>query len=331
MMVKRGQKAPRRLAVVAHYDASRKLAHHVRLLLEQLLGVCDAVVLVSTTGVDNAAAIWASEHPALKVVTRENRGYGFMSYREGIRHLGDIDGAEVVICNDSFVGPVVPMSTLFSHMDDVTCDFWGMTDSTAVAWHIQSYFMVFRPQVVGHEAFTAFWDEMEPLSDRSLVIERYELGLSRSLSEAGFVGRAYFEPDARDIWEGVSRHEWWKTKHGPNGALPMWEERTLKRYLHPKTTRAFNSTVVLADRILDGRLPILKLEVPRLDPNRLGADWLLAECERRYPHWFRRVRHHIRQTDGAAYANRHQAVPVTPRIAPIELRVHYRTDGRVSV
>lgn len=319
---------PRRLAVVAHYDASHRLAHHVRLLLQELLGVCEQVVLVSTTGVDYSAAVWASEYPNLKVVTRKNQGYDFMSYREGLRHLGDVAGAEVFICNDSFVGPVVPLTSILDRMEPVECDFWGMTESFTFEWHVQSYFMVFRPAATRSAEFRAFWEELEPLSDRFQVITRYELGLSRRLASAGLVGRAYFEPDAHDTWEANARHDWWSVKPGPNGCLPAWREKTLERYLHPRKSRDFNSTVVLADRILDGRLPILKLEVVRLDPFALGGAELLQECRRKYPRWFERVGQYIRDTDGAVYAGRHDTVPITRDTQPISIRVRYHRPER---
>lgn len=315
-----------RVAVVAHYDASHRLAHHVRLLLLELLDVCDSVVLVSTTGIDYSSQAWAATHYNLKVVTRTNQGYDFMSYKEGLRHLGSVDGKEVIICNDSFVGPVIPMKDVLAGMDPVDCDFWGMTENYEHRWHVQSYFLVFRPSATRTSAFHTFWDEMVPISDRAEVIHRYELGLSRRLSDAGLVGRAYFELTPEDVWQANERHQWWTTAVGPDGAVEEWRNRVVERYLDETKAREFNSTVVLADRVLSARLPVLKLDIPRLDPFSLDGKSLLDACIKKYPGWFQRVPAYIAGTDGGTYVGRHAQVPVTADTQPIQDRVRYRSD-----
>ncbi len=315
-----------RAAVVAHFDVSRKLAHHVRLMLEELLSVCSQVVLVSTTGVDYESSLWISRHPALKLVVRENVGYDFMSYREGIRHLGDVEelaGTELLICNDSFVGPVVPLATMLDQMDGSPDDFWGMTLSHELSMHVQSYFMYFRSSATATPAFQNFWRDMVVISDREEVIRRYELGLSRALMDAGLRPGAYFRPSPRDVWEACERQLWWLTPTGVDGAVAEWRERTVKRYLDDDKRNEFNATVVLADRILDGSLPILKLEVARLDPWGLNANWLLDQAQRVHPRWFSRVRDYLRATDGESYAHRKANIPVTGDTQPIQSRIVY--------
>ena len=65
--------------------------------------------------------------------------------------------------------------------------------------------------------------------------------------------------------------------------------------------RRWNPTILLVDRVLEGRLPVVKLQVFREDPGRLGADRLLVRCEGRFPELFAQVRPYLERT-AASYA-----------------------------
>ena len=94
-----------RLAVMAHYDPRGEVAPHVRRQVEALAEAVDDLVIVSTAELSDASRVWLEKHG--RVLPRANYGYDFFSYKTGLEStpLGGYD--EVVVCNDTYVGPLV--------------------------------------------------------------------------------------------------------------------------------------------------------------------------------------------------------------------------------
>ena len=280
-----------RLAVMAHYDPRGRLAPHVERQVEALASAVDDLVVVSTAPLVEAAADWLAQR--CRLVRRDNVGYDFYSYRTGLGSVRDLTGYdEVVLCNDTYVGPLTSYAAIFQAMADRPVDFWGLSASQRVSPHVQSFFVAFRPWVTASRAFGGFWERMEPVSDRARVIHRYEVGLSTSLVEAGFRWGAYYEETSADCRLARRRVAWWAAHRGPEpgtGGRRSWlaEERRVP----------WNPAIGLADVALDdARLPYVKIDTLRHDPYGLNAPKLLALCERRFADAFEGVREHLDST-----------------------------------
>lgn len=119
---------------------------------------------------------------------------------------------ELIFCNDSCYAPVHPFKPVFDEMQGKECDFWGITENTEFSRHIQSYFMVFRPQVFQSKVFNQFITDITAQKTVQDVIENYEVGLSEKLTADGFKAISWF-----------SEH---------NGSvLPVWNDKNLT--VHP--------------------------------------------------------------------------------------------------
>jgi lipopolysaccharide biosynthesis protein len=93
---------------------------------------------------------------------------------------------ELLIANDSVFGPVNPIENIVQEWRQSGADFYGMTDSYEIKHHLQSYFMLFSRSVLESQAFDDFWENVGVVKDKSTLIFKYEIGLSRSLVAAGF-------------------------------------------------------------------------------------------------------------------------------------------------
>ena len=309
----------KRLAVMAHFDYDGHVAPHVQRHVEALADAVDDLVVVSTADLTEESEAWLSEMAT--VLRRPNYGYDFLSYRTGLSHGGDLSAYdEVTVCNDSFVGPVVPYASIFGTMSDRPVDFWGYTHTERVAPHIQSFFVTFRPWVVRSKAFSSFWSDMIPLSDRRQVILRYEVGMSARLTEAGFRGASYFEENEHDRTTARRRVEWWALHRG---AAPRSRSDLTRVRRHRR--EAWNPSIALADRVLDdARLPIVKIDTLRYDPYGLGAGRLLRRCEETYPEAFHGVRDWLEQTSGHYRPRAQEILRATPApLSPLHMRVRY--------
>ncbi len=191
----------RRACVFAHYDRDAVVDPYVRYYLSALLQEVDKLVFVSVSEL-SADACSSLEDMGCMVHLRPNVGYDFCSYQYGLQQLDWDDFDELLLCNDSVYGPVVPLAPVFQAMAARGIDGWGLTENFEIDRHLQSYFLVFTARVLRSQVFRAFWDGVEVLSDKREIIRRYEVGLSQTLREAGFELAALVDFDRVD---GVQR------------------------------------------------------------------------------------------------------------------------------
>lgn len=307
----------RRLAVMAQYDPRGELGPHVRRQVEALAEGVDDLLVVSTSKLTDASRQWLRERGEL--LERANFGYDFFSYKTGMetRDLQQYD--EVVICNDSYVGPFVPYADIFATMDERPVDFWGLTRCDRHAPHVQSFFVAFRPWVTSSHAFASFWGGMTPLSDRTRVIARYEVGMSQSLVEAGFRFGSFFNETDADLALGRRRMEWWAAHRSPYP--PIGYEADDVRAV---SAEPWNPSTAFADRAFDGgRMPFIKIDTLRYDPYRLDSAKLLALGEEHLAGHFDGVRAFLDETS-TFYPPREEGLYPTPAaLLPTKPTVEY--------
>lgn len=180
----------KRLCVFAHFDKDNIADEYVLFYLRDLRKVVDRLVFVS------AAPLGAETVSVLKnicdsVIIRKNEGYDFASWQTALQaeKLKDFD--ELILCNDSVYGPLLPLERVFGAMREESCDFWGMTDSYDIAYHVQSYFLVFKKTVLNSRIFQRFWESTSIPNSKKEVIKLCEIGLSQTLFGAGFRASTY--------------------------------------------------------------------------------------------------------------------------------------------
>ncbi len=119
------------------------------------------------------------------IIRRRNEGYDFAAYRDGIRSIPAGDLTHLILTNDSYYGPLFPLASLLDRCDPETADVWGATDSREVAYHLQSYFLLFHKKAIHSTAFRRFWRRYPNVNDKAWVILNGEIGISRKMSRAG--------------------------------------------------------------------------------------------------------------------------------------------------
>ena len=121
-----------------------------------------------------------------------------------------------------------------------------------MAWHIQSYFLVFRRRVLDSEAFAAFWRSVLPYTDKDQVIRSYEVGLSEFLVEAGMRGRAYVPVET---------------------LFPPWPLSLAFK------NKGRSATTFHPMRLLERRMPFVKGDTLRDNPGRVRVEPIHAAME----------------------------------------------------
>lgn len=123
--------------------------------------------------------------------------YDFGSYKRGYEYAqtkGLLDNTEeLILCNDSCLGPIYSFEESFSNAKPIKCDFWGFTASDFPDYHIQSYFMVFRKSVIESNILENFFSLVKKQASVEGIIFYYESKLTPFLELNGFQSYALFK------------------------------------------------------------------------------------------------------------------------------------------
>lgn len=244
-----------RLVLYAHYNPAGTVGRDVIYCLQCLRKLAHRISFISNSelGPDDQAEL---EVLCDRVFVRKNEGYDFGMWQDGLRETDLARVTELILINSSIVGPLGKLELLWERADEVRCDFWGLTDNTDLAPHLQSYFMVFRDPVLRSPCFAQFWNSVLPYSDKMQVIRSYEVGLTLWLEQHGFSWRALFPQNA--IWKAYDHNEGFRGK--------LW--RRLRRRGRPGP----NTTLSCPELLLRAGMPFLKSAL--LDP---GNEYLDPE------------------------------------------------------
>jgi lipopolysaccharide biosynthesis protein len=180
----------KRVALFAHYDTETEVKPYVVTLLRGLREACDEIVFGSTAGLSEGE-LERVRPLCSRTFVRENVGYDFAVWRHALSAVDLSEVDELVLANSSVFGPICPLAPIFEQMAEHDCDFWGMTDSFEIRWHVQSYFLVFKRRALRAPAFLQFFDAVLPYRDKEQVIRSYELGLTQFLREHGLKPGAF--------------------------------------------------------------------------------------------------------------------------------------------
>ena len=112
---------------------------------------------------------------------------------------------ELLICNDTILGPLGSLSEVFEEMDQREVDYWGLIEQSPLGlhshdpeghegsspYHIQSYFYNVKSTLLHSPAFRNFWENASEFGSDISVSERYVLSMTETFAEHGFTYNAY--------------------------------------------------------------------------------------------------------------------------------------------
>lgn len=194
---------PNRLGIYVFYDGKGRAASFVRVMLEALRPCLrELVVVVNGIADDESRALF--ERVADRVLVRENEGLDIAGYQHAMKvlgwsHLMGFD--EVLLTNDTILGPVYPLGDVFRTMDGRDVDFWGMTAYPAdkpfggklVPTHLQSFWHVYRRSLVASEAFQTYWDGLPVFRDYASATHEHEIPFTQRFADLGFTWSSYVD------------------------------------------------------------------------------------------------------------------------------------------
>lgn len=210
-----------RILFYVHFNRSNRLSEHVIYQLAQMRNIFSKIVFISNSSlssVDKKKISKFCDHLHM----RDNIGYDFAAWRDGINLIGwsglsNFDS--VTLMNDTCFGPIYPMIDTYKIMEDISIDFWGVTDHRAsrdgmpgsngpIPPHIQSYMAVYNKKVVRSKIFKDFWNNIKNYQDVDKVISQYETQLTGLLCGAGFKYSVLFNTEKYSKIHKISIHNY---------------------------------------------------------------------------------------------------------------------------
>jgi lipopolysaccharide biosynthesis protein len=187
----RSLEAAQRVAVLVHFDRHGRFLSYFRYLLRALDRAGFAVIVVSNSRhLDPEGVAELLPHCAA-IVHRQNVGYDFGAWRDGLSLIADTRKLErLILSNDSVFGPLQDLAGVIERCDPQRADVWGVTDSYHHRYHLQSYFLVFNQRALESKSFSKFWKSMRYIGNKAVVVFKYEVGMSQALLRGGLRLRA---------------------------------------------------------------------------------------------------------------------------------------------
>lgn len=179
----------KRLCIFCFFDKEGTLDRSVEYILKELSENTDRMV-IAVNGIIKSESKKKLLSYGKEIIERPNVGYDAGAYKQVLFQYLTKDEIkkydELILCNDTFIGPFVPLASIFDAMEKRECDYWGIT---GVDWtvfpHIQSYFLVFKEKVLKSDSFYEYWCENISASTQDLedVYAQFETGLFYYLTQ----------------------------------------------------------------------------------------------------------------------------------------------------
>jgi len=120
-----------------------------------------------------------------------------LMFRLGWDHVSRYD--HLIIANDSNLGPLRDLDSVFSPMEALTLDAWGITENYGVARHMQSYFVSFAKATIAHPQFRNFFESITEEASKLDVCRKYEIGLSEMLGANGLSFSSFIDRSTSSV------------------------------------------------------------------------------------------------------------------------------------
>lgn len=198
----------KRLCIYVTYDRKAQIKPYVGYMLRALRPYVSRMCVVCNYPQVHSGREYLEPY-ADSIYCRDNKGYDAGAYKDalcsslGWEEVRRYD--ELILMNDSFLGPLYDLGEYFALMEHTDCDFWGMTRNFGGEYtesfigkfgtHIQSYFLVFFSGCFHSLLFQNYWERLVYPKTYDEAIFYFEHAIYKLLTDKGFVGKAL-----TDVW-----------------------------------------------------------------------------------------------------------------------------------
>jgi glycosyltransferase, putative len=188
-----------KVLVYVIFESEPRLQQYKTIFLEKLAALADKTLIVVNGGLAEEDIETLEQYG--QVLVRDNSGYDTAAFREGILSLGKETlqhCSQLMLVNDTNIGPMSDLAAVFQTMADRNLDFWGISygetqeDITGfnrygyIPNHLQSYFLVIEPLLLQSEEFYDYWQVLTDTDSRDEAIGKHETTFTKYFADLGY-------------------------------------------------------------------------------------------------------------------------------------------------
>lgn len=225
------------VCLFAHFDPDDKVDPYVMFYLKALREAGFSTVFTTPSNISTEDESRVREF-CCDVIRRPNGGLDFGSWSDAfLKYQGRFSG-RLLLANDSVYGPMGNLNKLLARLTAEKADFYGLVECNKIALHLQSWFLLFEPQIIASQAFRDVFEQDFLTMSKIGVVRTGEIGMTQRLKAAGFCYRALVTFSNRL----------------PLGMIQFNPMHILWREVLEKEGVPFVKVEVLRDRVSDGEL-----------------------------------------------------------------------------
>lgn len=193
-------KDAKRLAIYFFYDRRGIVDRYVPYFLDDLSKNVTEIFIVCNGKLTDEGKKILEQYG--KVLVRENRGFDVWAYKTALETYGWdnlINYDEIILLNNTIMGPIYPFSETFEKMDKKDLDFWGLTEYFKIKGdpfgyspygylpdHIQSHWIACRRSLVSSKDFQEYWENMSMIEDYAQAVGKHESIFTKVFADKGY-------------------------------------------------------------------------------------------------------------------------------------------------
>lgn len=279
-------KADDKVAIYVHYSNSGRISSMVEFQVRAYASLGFAVVFVTMCKALLNSDIERLRPYCSEIIIRQNFGRDFGAWKDVLCEggLASDQIKELLLVNDSVLGPLTPLDPLFDRMRQDE-GLWGLTDSRQNGSHLQSYFLLARGRAAVSATFE-FFRHLRLTSVKDEVIRAGELSFSTNIAKAGIPVYSLFSTQqvlnaalADPVMRAMVAHSIGLFTFGESARFKndAYDDAIAKAFVHRRLIEfRLNPTHQLANVLLtEFDFPFLKTELVMSNPtfSLVGEDW----------------------------------------------------------
>ena len=200
------------IALIAQFSDSNLASLSLNRFVKGLIANNYAVVVISASEQILPMEFESGIKEKISVINKPNLGYDFGSWAVAFEIFPQLFNAKnLILTNDSLIGPLEDLSKTLQDLKDSNFDVTGITDSSQLQYHIQSYLVHLNERALQNSNVQNFLKSIVHLGLKNDIILKYELGLTRTAQLSGLYVGALFpwnlivQPDKNPSLAGWKR------------------------------------------------------------------------------------------------------------------------------
>lgn len=184
----------RNTAVFAAYSADGTISDYVVSYLKKLKQIAPNIIFITDNPMRRHEAEKLRPYANI-VIARRHGEYDWGSYKRGYALLqqkgliaadGQKSTSYLIFANDSALAVAPSLLPILQAAEKSGDNVFGITANADGFYHLQSYFLMFTPQVYTTPEFAAYLHTVRPQKDGLTVAYRYEVPFTGYLQNLGF-------------------------------------------------------------------------------------------------------------------------------------------------